>query len=222
MAIKIYKKSATIIVEDTVALTKQAINSNAFDWGVDSGNYKVRDSIQNQSYDLGAYTNVQDESGTPFASASLLEDFLNGCASGSLSGNPDNEDSSLSDTYNMSNSNAEDDFTNVYDLASGDTELIIPVFGKSSARIEILWGTFNYDSSPYGTALDAADGTISMYESIDGENSQINPASTTITMTGGSGSGGFETNEIKSNYIHIPITVNSVTAGTVRVLVNLK
>ena len=127
-----------------------------------------------------------------------------------------------SGTYNLCNSNTEDDYTTVYDLSGGDTEFIIPVRATKSARVELLWGQFSYDSSNYGTNLDALDATIQLYESVDSENSQPNPNAPIITLSPASGANGFETSLVKSQYLHVKITVNSVTTGTVRVLTTLK
>jgi len=115
------------------------------------------------------------------------------------------------------------DFTTVHDLAGTlPTEFVIQVAKKQSARIEFLWGEFTYGTTTTGTDLEALDGTIDLYESIDGENSQPNPNYSTIAMSTVKGFDGFETNLVKSNFLHIKVANGSNTFGTVRILVNLK
>ena len=114
------------------------------------------------------------------------------------------------------------DFTTVHELNIGNTEFVIQVAKKQSARIEFLWGEFTYGTTTTGTDLEALDGTIDLYESIDGENSQPNPNYSTIAMSTVKGSGGFETNFVKSNFLHIKVANGSNTFGTVRILINLK
>ena len=124
---------------------------------------------------------------------------------------------------NLSNDNIHDDLTSVYDLTNGDEEFILPVELAQSARIEVQWGEFDYPAlTTLGTALDATDATVDIYESIDSVNSQLNPIENQIVMSSASGSGGFEVSLIKSNYIHIKVTQGSNTQGTVRILGNLK
>jgi len=114
------------------------------------------------------------------------------------------------------------DFTTVHELNIGNTEFVIQVAKKQSARIEFLWGEFTYGTTTSGSDLDSNDATIDLYESIDGENSQPNPNYSTITMSTAKGADGFETEFVKSNFLHIKVDPGGNTSGSVRILINLK
>ena len=58
------------------------INPRQFDWKISNSNYSVRDKIDNQSYDLGILTNIQNEGGVVFVTAALLITYLNGLMKG--------------------------------------------------------------------------------------------------------------------------------------------
>ena len=80
IAYKIYKNGGAIIVEDFPSSGDlQVINPVAFDWSVNqtTGIYKVRDSIEKQDYELGIYSNVQNEAGAAYGSDALLQTALN-------------------------------------------------------------------------------------------------------------------------------------------------
>lgn len=75
---KIYISGGAIILEDVSGYNdKLSINPGHFDWQVNSGIYSCRDKLENQSYELGAYTDIEDKLGSTFTSEALLESFLN-------------------------------------------------------------------------------------------------------------------------------------------------
>lgn len=80
MAVKIYASGGAVIVRDGVTgeyIT--VINSNQFDWALSGANFfSVRDGIENRSYQLGQFADVQNEAGTPYTSIAELTDALNG------------------------------------------------------------------------------------------------------------------------------------------------
>lgn len=76
MATKIYISGGAINVEG-VATDIQCINPLHYDWQLDGTIFKVRDKIENQSYELGIYSNVQDKNGIAFTSSALLIAYLN-------------------------------------------------------------------------------------------------------------------------------------------------
>lgn len=76
MATKIYISGGAINIEG-VATDIQCINPLHYDWQLDGTIFKVRDKIENQSYELGIYSNVQDKNGIAFTSSALLIAYLN-------------------------------------------------------------------------------------------------------------------------------------------------
>jgi len=76
MATKIYKSGNSIIIEG-VYPDEQAINASSFDWRVDNGKYYARDGIENQSIELGLFSEVENIFGVPYNSAIELESNLN-------------------------------------------------------------------------------------------------------------------------------------------------
>lgn len=75
MAVKIYKKSGVIII-DGLNPDINPINTSAFDWGINNGIYTVRDKIENQSYRLGIFSNIQNEIGVAYSSDEELQTAL--------------------------------------------------------------------------------------------------------------------------------------------------
>lgn len=82
MATKIYLSNGAINIDDDNLNDLVIINPRQFDWKISSSNYSVRDKIDNQSYDLGILTNIQNEGGVVFATATLLIIYLNGLMKG--------------------------------------------------------------------------------------------------------------------------------------------
>lgn len=81
MATKIYLSNGAINIDDGVnALV--VINPRQFDWKPNGVNYEVRDKIDNQSYDLGILSNIENEAGIGFATVPLLIIYLNGLLRG--------------------------------------------------------------------------------------------------------------------------------------------
>lgn len=78
MAVKIYTSGGAIVLNNAAwNPIYQVINPSAFDWQVNNGIYSVRDKIQNQSYELGIFSDIQNEQDTPFASDADLIAVLN-------------------------------------------------------------------------------------------------------------------------------------------------
>lgn len=79
MATKIYISGGAIVLENsTWNPTYQAINPNAFDWQIDNnGIFSVRDKIENQSYELGIFSDIQSEFGTAFTSNLTVSNYFN-------------------------------------------------------------------------------------------------------------------------------------------------
>jgi hypothetical protein len=76
MAVKIYTEGGSIILEGYSA-NLQIINPAKFDWKISNVNYILRDGIQNQTYDIGAITNIQDKNGVTYTDAAVLQRVLN-------------------------------------------------------------------------------------------------------------------------------------------------
>jgi len=79
MATKIYSSGASIVTENVFGQgLKHTINAGHFDWQKVGDIYKVRDGIENQSYELGEIGDIEDESGTAYADIAAMETALNG------------------------------------------------------------------------------------------------------------------------------------------------
>ena len=76
MAVKIYILGGAINIEG-VYPDILSINPVHFDWQVSNLVYSCRDKIENQSYELGIFSNVEDKAGTAFTSDTALQLFLN-------------------------------------------------------------------------------------------------------------------------------------------------
>ena len=76
---KFYNSNGNIILENVYTDgDKLSINPTNFDWKIDAnGNYSARDGIENQEYQLGLFSEIEDETGTPYASGAIFEGILN-------------------------------------------------------------------------------------------------------------------------------------------------
>lgn len=72
---KIYIKGGAIIVEGVTTETL-VINPAHFDYQKKGSDFYVRDGIENQSYNIGAYSDVENYLGIAFDSEVKLEEFL--------------------------------------------------------------------------------------------------------------------------------------------------
>ena len=116
-----------------------------------------------------------------------------------------------------------DDFTTTYDMADGDTEFVIPISQRCSINVDVVAGSFDYPvGTSNGTNLDDTDATVGFTQSADGVNDQTVDGATTLTLDAVQKLGGWEEDVFEAGFVHFPITVNSVTAGTVRILLTLK
>ncbi len=115
-------------------------------------------------------------------------------------------------------------FTSTYDLADGDGELIVPISQKCSISIEILAGSFDYPkATSNGTNLAGTlDATIGLQVGADGVNSQTITGVTSRTLNAAQMMDGWEEMNFEDHFLHLPITQNNVTAGTVRIIVTIK
>ena len=83
MAIKIYKSGGSIIIKDYANVGSiESINASNFDWQFNNftGNYNIRDAIEGEVYEIGAYTDIQNEQGVAFTSDSELQMFFSSIA----------------------------------------------------------------------------------------------------------------------------------------------
>ncbi len=101
MATKIYLSGGAINIEGVTTETL-VINPAHFDWNPKGNNYSARDGIENQSYDLGIYSNIQDENGTAYTSDADVKFFLNTLVYKQVGVNPNNIPASY--THQKSNS----------------------------------------------------------------------------------------------------------------------
>jgi hypothetical protein len=122
--------------------------------------------------------------------------------------------------YNLKNREKDDLFT-LFDVDE-DRSFKMPISDISTVSIEVLWGQFSYDGQTYGTDLDAEDATLELKTSSDGENSQAHAIATKITLDGNRGMSGWQTSAWKDNYLHLELTANSNTTGTIRVIIITK
>lgn len=81
MATQIYLSGGAINITGDNFPDMIVINTAHFDWKPDGANYKVRDKIDNQSYDLGIITEIEDQNGVDYADAEALIKFLNDATS---------------------------------------------------------------------------------------------------------------------------------------------
>ena len=81
MAVKIYLSDGAVNLEG-IGSDLIAINPAHFGWRVVGLVYSVRDKIENQSYDLGAIADIQDENGMAYTDDATLIKFLNDAVSG--------------------------------------------------------------------------------------------------------------------------------------------
>ena len=77
MATKIYLSGGAINIEGVTSETL-VINPAHFDWSPKGTNYSARDGVENQSYNLGAIGDIQDQDGVAYANATILISVLNG------------------------------------------------------------------------------------------------------------------------------------------------
>jgi hypothetical protein len=76
MATKIYLSGGAINIEG-VYPDKSIINPVQFDWSVNNGVYSARDKIDNQTYILGIYSNIQNKDGVAYTDNQSVEEELN-------------------------------------------------------------------------------------------------------------------------------------------------
>jgi len=116
------------------------------------------------------------------------------------------------------------DFTTTYNLADGDTDLIVPITQRSSVYVEVVAGAFDYPASTSnGTNLAGTlDATVDFNQSSDGVNSQGVANATQLVLDAATKSGGWYMDIFEAENAHITIVQNNVSAGTVRVLVTIK
>ena len=80
MAVKIYKKAGFItLLNYPNAGDELVINQSKFDWNVNqtTGIYTVRDGIENQSYAIGKFNEIQDSAGNLYVSDIAIKKDLN-------------------------------------------------------------------------------------------------------------------------------------------------
>ena len=77
MATKIYLSGGAINIEGVLTNTL-IINPAHFDWNKKGSNYSARDGVENQSYDLGIYSNIEDQNGVAYTSDESVVSVLNG------------------------------------------------------------------------------------------------------------------------------------------------
>lgn len=78
MAARIFLSGGAINITGDNFVETQIINPAHFDWKKVGANYSARDGVENQSYELGAIGDVQDENGVAYASVAILISVLNG------------------------------------------------------------------------------------------------------------------------------------------------
>lgn len=114
--------------------------------------------------------------------------------------------------YNLTNegNNRENDYTTTYTLAA-DKTFKMEISSNVSVIVDIKWAS-----------LDAADATAILKLSTDGTSTQNDPDASTITMSGTNGNNSWMSNTWRPKWLHVALTKNSVTSGTVRILVTMK
>ncbi|MCK5613613.1 hypothetical protein KAR91_67715 [Candidatus Pacearchaeota archaeon] len=78
MATQIFLSGGAVNITGDNFVNTQIINPAHFDFKKTNANYFARDGIENQSYDLGAVGDVEDENGIAYASEVILVSVLNG------------------------------------------------------------------------------------------------------------------------------------------------
>lgn len=78
MATQIFLSGGAVNITGDTFVNTQIINPAHFDFKKTNANYFARDGIENQSYDLGAIGNIEDENGVAYASEAILVSVLNG------------------------------------------------------------------------------------------------------------------------------------------------
>ena len=100
---------------------------------------------------------------------------------------------------------------NLYDLADGDTEVIIE---RVPGAMALSFQTLN------DINLDAADATVKIAQSNDGLN-PLDLTGVTVTLPAGTVDQNImNVNVLNSKFYHVIVTVNSVTAGALTVILN--
>jgi hypothetical protein len=94
---------------------------------------------------------------------------------------------------------------------SADKSYSMAISGNVSVSVEVVWAS-----------LDAADATAVLQQSTFGDKPQTHPTASTITLSGTSGTDGWQTDLWNAGYLHVALTANSNTSGTVRILVTIK
>ena len=117
-----------------------------------------------------------------------------------------------------------DDFTTVYELSDGDTELIIPVSTRCSVLIEVLAGEFNFPTlTTNGTDLTGTlDGTVDFHSSTDGINKKAMFGASQIVLNAAQKIEQWKENIFEAANIHLIVAQNTIATGTIRIMITMK
>ena len=81
MATQIFLSGGAVNITGDTFTNTLVINTAHFDWKKKGTNYFARDGIENQSYDLGAIANIEDQNEVAYADDAALIKFLNDATS---------------------------------------------------------------------------------------------------------------------------------------------
>ena len=81
MATQIFLSGGAINITGDTFTNTLVINTAHFDWKKKGSNYFARDGIENQSYDLGAIANIEDQNEVAYSDDAALIKFLNDATS---------------------------------------------------------------------------------------------------------------------------------------------
>ena len=98
-----------------------------------------------------------------------------------------------------------------YDVSNGDRSFQILNSKKTPFSLQVIWSSLNN-----------TDAVVKIYGSNDGSTFDLLPGTSSKTMTTASGSYSFVKDEFNWEYIALELTVNSVTSGTLKAILEIK
>ena len=103
------------------------------------------------------------------------------------------------------------DTTTVYDCSNGNESFIMKISVDVPFSMQLIWDS-----------LDNTDATVVIYGSNDGSTFDQLPSTSSKTLNTANGSFSFIKDEFSWDYMAIELTVNSVTSGNLKLILNLK